>query len=197
MKVSRQRAGARQRVSLMGLTGAIAVIVAGVTLVSGGTAYAHAAYVSSDPAVDAVLTAAPTTVTIKFAEPVNPSGSDIIVYGAKGNVVSGAARVTPSDLKTMTVPMQGDDSETYLVAWHTVSAVDGDPDVGGFVFHVDTTPGAQATATASAKASGTPSSGGSSGSSGGSGAPVWLVILVGVLGLAIGAGGASALRRRA
>ncbi|MGH2485593.1 MAG: hypothetical protein ACRDHE_06245, partial [Ktedonobacterales bacterium] len=99
-----------------------------------------------------------------------------------------------SDLFTMTVNMTGDGSEIYLVEWHTVSADDGDPDIGGFVFHVDSTAGTQATATASAKNGGTGSSHTSSG--GGSGAPVWLVVLVGLIGLGVGAGGVSALRRR-
>ncbi|MGH2485436.1 MAG: copper resistance CopC family protein [Ktedonobacterales bacterium] len=177
------------------LVSATALFIAALTLATGSTAFAHASYVSSDPAADAVLTAAPTTVTIKFAEHVNPTGSDVVIYDAKHTVVStGPAQVVQSDLFTMTVNMTGDGSEIYLVEWHTVSADDGDPDIGGFVFHVDTTAGAQATATASAKNGGTGSSHTSSG--GGSGAPAWLVVLVGLIGLGVGAGGVSALRRR-
>lgn len=188
--------GARRRGVM--LLGAVALFVAMLALASGGTVYAHASYVSSDPAADSVLAAEPTTVTIHFAEEVNPNGSDIRVFDAKGNEVEvpGSAHAVPSDLKTMTVNLQKADSEIYLVQWHTVSADDGDPDVGAFVFHVDSGPGAQATATASAKGANTGSGGGSGKSSGGSGAPVALVVLVGILGLVIGAGGTFLARRR-
>jgi methionine-rich copper-binding protein CopC len=58
----------------------------------------------------------------------------------KGKTVStGPAQVVRTDFKTMTVAMQGDDSEIYLVQWHTVSADDGDPDIGAFTFTVSTT----------------------------------------------------------
>jgi hypothetical protein len=173
------------------------VFIAALTLATGSTAFAHASYVSSDPAADAVLTAAPATVTIKFAEHVNPTGSDVVIYDAKHAVVStGPAQVLQTDLFTMTVNMTGDGSEVYLVEWHTVSADDGDPDIGGFVFHVNTSAGAQATATATAKNSGTGGSQKSSGGSGGSGASGWVVALAAILGLLVGAGGISALRRR-
>lgn len=179
--------------------GAVALLVAAVTLaISGGTAHAHAGYVSSDPAADSVLTAEPTTVTIHFAESVNPNGSDIKVFDAKGNEVQvpGSAHVVQSDLKTMTVNLRKADSEIYLVQWHTVSADDGDPDIGGFVFHVDSSPGAQATATASAKSGGAGSGSVSGKSSGGAGTPAWLVVLVGLIGLGVGAGGTVLARRR-
>lgn len=168
-----------------------------VALISGWlasrVAFAHASYVSSTPAADSVLATAPTSVTIKFAEHVNPNGSDIKVFDAKGNPVSGTAQVVQSDLFSMTVSMQGNGSEIYLVEWHTVSADDGDPDIGAFVFHVSDSPGAQATATASARSGG---AGGSVKSPGGSGTPAWLIALAAILGLAVGAGGVSALRRR-
>jgi methionine-rich copper-binding protein CopC len=181
----------------MGMIAVGALLVAAVTVAMSGTAYAHASYVSSDPAADAVLAAAPTKVTIKFAEHVNPNGSDVVVYDAKHTVVStGPAQVVQSDLFNMTVNMKGNDSDIYLVEWHTVSADDGDPDIGAFVFHVSSAPGAQATATASAKSGGTGSGSGSGKSSSTSGAPAWLVILVGLVGLGVGAGGAMALRRR-
>jgi hypothetical protein len=55
-------------------------------------------------------------------------------------VSTGPAQVVRTDFKTMTVAMQGDDSEIYLVQWHTVSADDGDPDIGAFTFTVSTSP---------------------------------------------------------
>ena len=148
---------------------------------------AHAGYVSSDPAANAVVKTAPTAVTIHFAEPVNPSGSAITVYDAKGQVVSGAAQVEQNDLTTLRVPMTGDDSEVYLVAWHTVSATDGDPDVGAFSFFVNATGSSDlAPATTTTTASQTPT-----------GAPVWLVALIAAAALLVGlAGGVAWARAR-
>lgn len=164
-------------------------LIAGGALALGAPAVAsaHAYYVSSDPAANAVLKTAPTTVTIHFGENVNPTGSDVVVFDAKHQQVSTApAQVDRADLKTMTVAMQGNGSEVYLVEWHTVSADDGDPDIGAFTFNVNSSGGA-ATPTATAESIG------SSGTS--SGTPAWVVALVGVLGLAIGAGGTLLARR--
>lgn len=151
----------------------------------------HAGFSSSDPSPDAILKAAPTTITIRYLENVKPEGSDIVVYDAKHQMVStGAAKVDTADLKTMTVGMRGNGADTYLVEWHNVSADDGDPDIGGFVFHVNVN-GALPTGSA-ALPTGSAASKGSS-----SGAPAWVVVLVGVLGLIVGgAGGALASRRR-
>jgi copper resistance protein C len=76
-------------------------------------------------------------VTVHFAQHVNPQGSNILVYDATHKQVSTApATVVTSDLKTMTVPMKGDGDGIYLVEWHTVSADDGDADIGAFNFTV-------------------------------------------------------------
>jgi len=59
------------------------------------------------------------------------------VLDAQGKTVStGTAQANRSDLRAMSVSMQGDGSDIYLVQWHTVSADDGHPDIGAFVFHV-------------------------------------------------------------
>ncbi len=170
-----------------------AALVLGLALLVGttGVASAHASYVSSTPEANAVVAAAPTTITIHFAEHVNPSGSAVVVLDSKGTAVStDPARVDPSDLTVMTVNMKGDDSDVYLVQWHTVSADDGEPDIGAFTFTV----GASGTPTATTSPGGTPGSG--SGGSGSSGSSGWLVALVGVLGLVIGGAGGMALARR-
>ncbi len=151
------------------------------------TASAHAAFGSSDPAPGAILKAAPTTVTIHFLESITPSGSDIVVLDATGKQVStGPAKVAPNDLKTMTVSMQGNGSETYLVQWHNVSVDDGDPDIGAFTFTVNPT---------SVGNTSTSTSGTHTATSSSSGVPVWGTVLVGLLGLVVGAGGVFALRR--
>jgi methionine-rich copper-binding protein CopC len=169
-----------------------ALLLAGLAaLWSPAVASAHAAYVSSDPAANAVLKTAPTLITLHFAENVNPTGSEVFVYDAKGKQVStGPAQVDRGDLKTMTVGMQGDDSETYLVVWHNVSADDGDPDTGAFTFTVSATATPQPTAT-------TQDGNGHGSSSGSTGVPGWIAALIGILGLIVGAAGGIWYSRRA
>lgn len=147
----------------------------------------HASYVSSDPAANAVVKAAPAVVTIHFAEAVDPASSAITVYDAKGQVVSQAAQVDTNDLKTMHAAMTGDDSEVYLVTWHTVSATDGDPDVGAFNFFVNASGSSELAPKATTAPTPTATSA--------SGAPAWLVALIGLIGLIMGAVGGVAWSR--
>ncbi len=170
---------------------ALGLLVAfALTLAVAPSALAHAAharYVSSDPAANAVVKAAPTTVTIHFAEPVNPGGSGVVIYDAQYHVVSGAAQVKQNDLATLRVPMTGDGSEVYLVVWHTVSATDGDPDAGAFSFFVN----------ASGSSDLAPKTPTTTPSQATSGAPIWLAVLIGLIGLVIGLAGGVAWARRA
>ncbi len=146
----------------------------------------HASYVSSDPAANAVVKAAPSVVTIHFAEPVVPASSAITITDAKGQVVSQPAQVDTNDLTTMHAAMAGDASEVYLVNWRTVSASDGDPDVGAFNFFVNASgsselaPKTTTTTTTATSASGT---------------PAWLTALIAVIALLIGAAGGVAWAR--
>jgi methionine-rich copper-binding protein CopC len=175
--------GTATRIGISALLGAFAALAA---LAAPATSFAHARYVSSDPTANAVLKAAPSVVTIHFAEAIKPEGSDIIVYDATGKAVStGPAQVDRADLKTMHVNMQGNDSEVYVVVWHNVSLDDGDPDAGSFTFNVSAT-GSTSTNTSPAT---------TSSSSGG--VPVWLTVLIGLVGVAVGAGGMVLARRQA
>ena len=148
----------------------------------------HARYVSYDPAANAVVKAAPAVVTIHFAEAVNPHGSGIVIYDAKGQVVSQTAQVETNDLTTMRVAMRGDGSEIYLVYWHTVSATDGDPDVGAFNFFVNASGASELAPKVTLPATTTASA---------AGAPGWLTALIAVIALIVGlAGGVAWMRRR-
>jgi len=167
---------------IAGLAAMLPALTLALLFATSGVAWAHAAYVSSTPAANAVLDKAPTSVTITFAENLNPSESNIVVYDSSMKQVStGQAQVNTSNLKEMSVPMQGDDSDVYVVVWHNVSADDGDPDAGSFSFFIgdDKAPATPSTETASS-----------------SGTPVWVTVLVGVLGLVVGGAGTAFVVRR-
>lgn len=177
---------------------AVLLLVPGVALANP----AHAEYMSSDPAANAMLAKAPTMIKVHFSEALNPSGSDITISDVDGKLVStSAAQVDRSDLKTMTVTMQGDQSEVYVVNWHTVSAMEGHSDAGSFRFFVNISPmlkgmvGSPSMSGSSPSSSGAMSSGSASSSSS-SGIPIWITVLVGVLGLFLGGAVTFALTRR-
>jgi hypothetical protein len=84
----------------------------------------------------------------------------------------------------------------YVVRWITVSAQDGDPDQGAFVFTVAA--GAAATPTAASTTSthqNTPPPSNTT-SSGSGGTPVWVPIVVGIVALLVGLGGGLGLGLR-
>src|SRR5262249_5470350 len=99
----------------------------------------------------------------------------------------GKGKVDTSNPKKMTVAMQSDNSESYSVVWRTKSLDDGDLLTGAYSFTVskEATP-----------SPGDTGGGSSGGTSSGGGTPIGVTVLVGLLGLVIGAGGAVFLTRR-
>jgi methionine-rich copper-binding protein CopC len=184
---------------VLALTGAL-----GLTVLLAGVAFAHASYVSSDPAAGAVLAAAPTQVTVRFAENVDPQNSSLVVYhepearntfsfDAEARTVStGKTQFPLSDSKSMTIAMTGDGNGIYAVAWKTVSADDGDADSGVFFFGVGSGNvlgnGSTTTPIITPGPTTTPTS---------SGVAVWVPIVVGILALLAGGGIGAWLARRA
>src|SRR5215475_2003879 len=67
-----------RRLWLAGMLAATSALGLGILFV--GVASAHASYESSDPAAGAVVATAPTTVTVHFAEEVDPKNSSLAVY---------------------------------------------------------------------------------------------------------------------
>lgn len=191
MKVRAIRSSHMPLVPVVLIAGLLCAAAIASQLVQAPTASAHAKYTSSTPAANSTVTQAPSVVTVHFGEAVNPAGSGLTVYDTRGKVVSTAAgTVNTSDPKTMTVPMTGDDSESYLVVWHTVSLDDGDPAVGAFIFNVGKTakPGDSGGSTTSPGAAATTNTA--------SGTPGLVVALVGIAGLLIGGAGTLVLAGR-
>ena len=120
---------------LLAVALAIAGAAAGATPVS-----AHANYVRSNPAADARLVRPPTEVRIVFSEPPDPKGSSIQVldeHGRRWDLANPAPSGEPNGLMVGLKPI-GDGG--YLVAWSTVSAVDGHETKGSFAFVVGNGP---------------------------------------------------------
>lgn len=117
----------RLRVVLVALA-----LLAGLILPSGASA--HAVLEGSDPANDLVLKQAPTSITLRFSERVEPVGSIQIFNDQAAQITVGdqtrvADTVTRTPIKGTLVP------GTYTVVWRVLSS-DGHAVNGAFVFHV-------------------------------------------------------------
>jgi len=175
----------------------VIIALSAVMLMPAALVLAHAAYVSSYPAPNTVYKTAPTEVTIHFAQVLSPQGLSIVVYDNRGRPVSiGQAQISFSDPKTASVAMKADGSDIYRVDWQNVSAEDGDPTLGAFVFGVDPT-GKLDKVPANPYGAATASSAATTGAaSSSSGLPLWATALVGVVGLLLGSGGGIVLARQ-
>lgn len=100
-------------------------------------ASAHANLVSSEPAANSELDAAPDRVIIWFTEPLEPSLSSIRVLDSAGQRVDqDNSEVDDLNPLVMSVGVSDIPDGTYIVAWTNVSTVDGHRVRGSFVFAV-------------------------------------------------------------
>jgi methionine-rich copper-binding protein CopC len=104
-------------------------------LVAASTAFAHAHLASSVPAANAEVVA-PTEVTIRFTEPLEPAFSKIALADASGNAAAQvSSQVDGSDAKVMRLPLPQLSAGRYAVHW-TAVATDGHRTQGNFTFIV-------------------------------------------------------------
>ena len=149
-----------------------------------GVAFAHAKVISATPGINSTVAQTPTTVTVTTAENINPDPklSNLFVYGPSGELISQEnARVSLNNPKQMSVSIKPEKDGVYVVRWTTVSAADGDPDQGAFVFTVKASASSQA---AQKPASTTPTA--SANNNGGS--PFLPAVISGIIALIIGLG---------
>jgi len=162
---------------------------------------AHAKVNKAIPAIGSTISQAPTTVTVFTLENINPdpSKSNLFIYSPAGDLISqGNARVSLTNPREMSITIKPDPANlhgVYVVQWKTVSAEDGDPDQGAFVFTVNAAAVASPTpaATTSTSQATTPSNTNTSGTSG---TPIWVPIVVGVIALLVGLGAGLGFGRR-
>jgi methionine-rich copper-binding protein CopC len=107
----------------------------GVSLAFASTAFAHATPTARDPAPDAEV-AAPSAVTIRFSEPLEPAFSKLALVDANDKpVASTASQVDPQDTKTIHLALQPLAPGRYTVQW-TAVAEDGHRTKGSYAFNV-------------------------------------------------------------
>lgn len=175
------------------------VVMTGATLAHSAIPE-HAKVLTAVPAIGSTIIQAPTKVTVFTAENINPDPkkSNLFVYSPVGDLISqGDATVSFANPKEMSITIKPDSKNSagvYIVRWITVSANDGDPDQGAFIFTVNS--GAAATPTPVATTSPSQTTPPPATTSGTGGTPVWVSIVVGVLALLIGLGGGLGLGRR-
>ena len=159
----------------------------GLLFVVAGTVSAHSAHakvLSATPAIGSTIAQAPDKVTVECAENINPNPklSNLFVYSPSGELISqGDAKVSLSNPKEMSVGIKPNGNGVYIVRWITVSAVDGDPDQGAFIFTVKP-------AVVSATPATSNNTGATTTTTSTSGTPLWATILIGIVALVVGLG---------
>jgi methionine-rich copper-binding protein CopC len=189
----RRRAGQALSLLTLSLLALAALVAFGATPVSAHPA--HAKVLSAVPAIGSTITQAPTTITVTCAENINPDPkvSNLFVYAPNGDLISqGNAKVPLNNPKQMSISIKGSGNGVYVVRWTTVSADDGDPDQGAYVFTVK--PQVSTTSSTSTVTS-APGNNASSNVSNGPN-PALIGALSGLVGLVIGGGLAFAFAGR-
>ncbi len=134
--------------SLRRAAGVVLVVGLAVSLLwllPAGLAYAHASLVRADPAPGSVVAQAPERVRAWFSEPLEAGFSTIQVLDARGRRVDkDDSAVDARQPTSMSVAVQQPLSEgRYTVVWTSLSAVDGHPLRGAYVFSVGEPPSDQ------------------------------------------------------
>ncbi|MEU1807473.1 copper resistance CopC family protein [Micromonospora aurantiaca (nom. illeg.)] len=116
------------------VTALLAAVLTALLLVPAAPAAAHNSLQEATPARDARLTAAPTQVTLRFLQRLNPSFTTIAVSDAAQRTVPTSAPAVDGTTGTVTIdePLA---NGTYTVAYRVVSR-DGHPVQGSYRFTV-------------------------------------------------------------
>jgi methionine-rich copper-binding protein CopC len=129
IRKQRKRRGAR--VLLASLTAIV------LLLLFSGVPSAHALLSRADPAQGAILNQdqVPSQARLWFTEEVNPALSRVVVVDPSNHEVDRQdSRVSSSDPKEIDVGLPQLAAGAYVVIWRTVSANDGHPAAGSYIF---------------------------------------------------------------
>jgi methionine-rich copper-binding protein CopC len=176
---------------LLGLSSLALLLVMFVGTASAASA--HAKVLSATPAIGSTIAKPPTSVSVQTAENMvpGPKSSNLFVYGPNGDLISqGNATIPLNSPREMSVPIKPDGTGVYVVQWKTVSAEDGDPDQGAFVFTVGATAASAPSQHNATPTTVTPASSASPGT------PVWVPIVAAVVALIVGLAAGMGIGRR-
>lgn len=110
-----------------------------------GRADAHAYLVRSEPSAGQVLPYAPGMVRLWFTEAPEPRFTTIQVFSAGGATLQTVAMtVTPDDANRAIAPLIPLPDGAYVIAWRTVSSVDGHELAGSFPIGIGSGPEVEA-----------------------------------------------------
>jgi copper transport protein len=114
------------------------------SLAFGSAGRPHATLVSSEPAANSHLAAAPTRVRLVYSEPVEGGLARVVLVSKAGTSIALRAAADPRNVNAVIAPVDSLAPGSYKVDWRVVSA-DGHAVTGAFSFAVgDTTLGAAA-----------------------------------------------------
>ena len=109
--------------------GPVAFVLAVLLLLAGLTearpAAAHAYLTESQPPNSALVATAPTQVSMRFSEPLEPSVSRADLYDQRGTAIGGTTFTIPEPFTMVLSVPPGLTSGTYAVAWTSLSTIDG------------------------------------------------------------------------
>jgi methionine-rich copper-binding protein CopC len=116
--------------------GAAALAAFAITAALAGTAAAHAMLEHANPPVGSTVAAAPSALTLRFTQQLEPAFSGVTVTDAAGRRVDlGNAVVPPGHAEELQVRLKPLAAGRYTVRWHAVS-VDTHRTEGNFTFTV-------------------------------------------------------------
>lgn len=113
---------------------AVGGLAAAFVVMSAAPAFAHAVLLQTLPGEGAVLTTAPTSVSLRYNEQVTVSPGSVRVFDTKGNRVDAGVISTSGDTVQADVRPHLPDG-AYVVTWRVISA-DTHPVEGAFTFQV-------------------------------------------------------------
>jgi len=114
----------------------IATLATASIMLGAGAAWAHAELKQASPGVDGTVKAAPTEVTLKFSERLEPAFTAVIVRDAAGKRVDKAdGKIDRSDRTVMRASLQPLLPGIYIVEWRALTT-DTHRTEGAFIFRV-------------------------------------------------------------
>jgi len=107
-----------------------------VLVLSGATAFAHPRLVRATPAVEGTVRTAPSDVTLRFNEKLEPAFSSVVIRDSAGKQVDkGDVQLDKADRRIMRVSLPPLTPGVYKVEWRVVAA-DTHKVEGDFTFRI-------------------------------------------------------------